>query len=125
MSTQVTLKTVLTTTFDLPSGANDDAEIETLKYNLNRLAGLGRVEGMFTADTDAELNDLTLHVESQPCAGATDASSMTSSERDALAQLRHRGFAVIVWTPDEMGEASAKDLTDRSIEFGHELIDSL
>lgn len=48
-----------------------------------------------------------------------------SSPLGALAQLRDQGFAVIVWTPDELGDANPRTVEDRSIELGHEVIRDL
>lgn len=44
---------------------------------------------------------------------------------EALAQLRNQGYAVIVWTPDELGDANPRTVEDRSIELGHEVIRDL
>jgi len=50
---------------------------------------------------------------------------LTNTQREVVEQLRSEGYAVIIWTPDELGNASAKDVQDRSIEHGHEVIESL
>jgi hypothetical protein len=44
---------------------------------------------------------------------------------NAIAQLRQEGYAVIVWTPDELGTASARRVEDRSVELGWDVIDAL
>lgn len=51
---------------------------------------------------------------------------MTKTERKAIESLRHKGYAVIVWTPEELEEGgedlSAKMMEDCSIEYGAGLI---
>lgn len=44
---------------------------------------------------------------------------------NAIAQLRQEGYAVIVWTPDELGTAPARRVEDRSVELGWDVIDAL
>ena len=46
-------------------------------------------------------------------------------ETEALESLRHRGFAVIIWTPSELKFASRRHVEDRSVELGWEVIESL
>ena len=41
----------------------------------------------------------------------------------ALASLSNDGYAVIVWTPEELGDVSARLVEDRSITLGHQIID--
>jgi hypothetical protein len=43
---------------------------------------------------------------------------MKEEWRKALAEMRHDGYAVIVWTPEELGEEDPDFVQDRSIEFG-------
>ena len=50
---------------------------------------------------------------------------MTKEELAVLQALAAKGYAVIVWTPEELGNAAVKDVEDRSIEFGYEVIASL
>ena len=50
---------------------------------------------------------------------------MTEEQRKVIGQLRSAGFAVIVWTPEELREASAKRVQDRSIELGWDIIEDL
>ena len=50
---------------------------------------------------------------------------MKPSQMEVLRELRHSGYAVIVWTPEELQGASATRIEDRSIELGHEVIDCL
>lgn len=40
-------------------------------------------------------------------------------------ELRESGHAVIVWTPEELGEASRNRVEDRSIELGWDVIECL
>lgn len=50
---------------------------------------------------------------------------MTPEERVVIAELRSRGFAVIVWTPEELAGASRKHVEDRSVELGWQVIADL
>lgn len=52
-------------------------------------------------------------------------AGMTKQELDTLRSLRNRGYAVIVWTPDELQEADAQRVEDRSIELGWDIIATL
>jgi hypothetical protein len=47
---------------------------------------------------------------------------MTKAEADIIAKLRRKGYAVIVWTPDELGSADPERVEDRSIELGWDII---
>jgi hypothetical protein len=48
-----------------------------------------------------------------------DANIMTVRE------LRHLGYAVIVWTPDELGTCAPKYVEDGSIEHGWQIIEQM
>jgi hypothetical protein len=50
---------------------------------------------------------------------------MTPEEREVIAALRSRGFAVIIWTPEELAGASQKHVEARSIELGWQVIEDL
>ena len=50
---------------------------------------------------------------------------MNKAETTALRGLTDQGYAVIVWTPEELGNASTKDVENRSIELGFEIIETL
>ena len=50
---------------------------------------------------------------------------MTPDQIKTLRQLRHEGYAVIVWTPEELKDAPASHVEDRSIELGHDIISDL
>jgi hypothetical protein len=50
---------------------------------------------------------------------------LTEEDHKWLAQLRHRGFAVIVWTPEELRDANPDHVEERSIEFGWQVIEML
>jgi len=50
---------------------------------------------------------------------------MTKEEQAVIAELRSRGFAVIVWTPEELAGASRKHVEDRSVELGWQVIEDL
>ena len=50
---------------------------------------------------------------------------MTEAELEVIRNLRTRGFAVIVWTPEELNGADPTRFEDRSIELGWDVIDAL
>jgi hypothetical protein len=50
---------------------------------------------------------------------------MTPEEREVIAELRSRGFAVIIWAPEELAGASQKHVEERSIELGWQVIEDL
>lgn len=50
---------------------------------------------------------------------------MNKEQRQVLAELRHQGYAVIIWSPEELGDASVNQVQDRSIELGHRVIEDL
>jgi hypothetical protein len=50
---------------------------------------------------------------------------MNNEQMSALASLSSEGYAVIVWTPEELGDVSARVVENRSIELGQEVIDAL
>lgn len=50
---------------------------------------------------------------------------MNNEQMSALASLSSDGYAVIVWTPEELGDVSARLVENRSIELGHEIINDL
>ena len=50
---------------------------------------------------------------------------MTNEQLNVIRELTDQGYAVIIWTPEELGNASVKDIQDRSIELGHDIIHSL
>ena len=41
---------------------------------------------------------------------------------DVIREMRGDGYAVIVWTPDEMGDADPHWVEDCSISYGHEYL---
>ncbi len=43
----------------------------------------------------------------------------------SISQLRHAGYAVIVWSPKELGGVDPRRVEDRSIELGWEVIADL
>lgn len=57
-------------------------------------------------------------------ASAPDSTGMSPAEAAAVGALQERGFAVVVWTPGELGGVSPRRMQDRSIEFGHGMIAS-
>lgn len=50
---------------------------------------------------------------------------LTFEELRLLAKIKHRGFAVVVFTPEELRDADPKHVTDRLIEMGWDVIDTL
>ncbi len=50
---------------------------------------------------------------------------MLPREEDAIAHLRSRGYAVVVWTPEELSGASACVIEDIGIERMSDAIDML
>lgn len=50
---------------------------------------------------------------------------MTNEQLKILRELASEGYAVIVWTPEELGDADPQYVEDRSIEFGHQLIEDM
>lgn len=50
---------------------------------------------------------------------------LNQEERDVINALRNKGYAIIVWTPEELGSANPRRVEDRSIELGHGVIDDL
>lgn len=44
---------------------------------------------------------------------------MTDVPKQTVEELRNSGHLVIVWTPEEIGEADIDDLESLSIERGH------
>jgi len=52
-------------------------------------------------------------------------TDMTNEQLEVIRALRHEGFAVIIWTPEELGTADPRRVEDRSIELGWDVIDTL
>lgn len=50
---------------------------------------------------------------------------MTPYQLKALQELSDEGYAVIIWTPEELRGVSANKVEDRSIELGSEIISDL
>ena len=50
---------------------------------------------------------------------------LTQAEFKAVQNLREQGYAVIVWSPEELKGASPKKVEDRSIELGWDVIEDL
>jgi hypothetical protein len=47
---------------------------------------------------------------------------MKSEWINAIREMRHEGYAVIVWTPEELGEADREWVEDCSISYGSEYL---
>jgi hypothetical protein len=52
-------------------------------------------------------------------------AGMTAEQTKVVRELRHAGYAVIVWTPDEVGTANPRKVEDRSISLGWDVIGDL
>jgi len=50
---------------------------------------------------------------------------MTREQLEVIRALRHEGYAVIVWTPDELQGVKAHYVECLSIERGHQIIEDL
>jgi hypothetical protein len=50
---------------------------------------------------------------------------MTESELEALRALTARGYAVVIWTPDELRGADAEQIEQLMIERGANAIEAL
>ena len=47
---------------------------------------------------------------------------MTSQQDRAIRELQESGYAVILWNPEELGNASASEVEDLVSECGNEII---
>jgi len=47
---------------------------------------------------------------------------MTKEQVEVIRQLRHEGYAVIIWTPEELGETDREWVEDCSISYGSEYL---
>ena len=54
-----------------------------------------------------------------------DLSKAAKSKSQYLNELRMAGYAVVIYSPDELGGASAKNLENRLVELGNQVIDDL
>lgn len=50
---------------------------------------------------------------------------MTPEQHEAISQLRHEGYAVTIWAPEELGGANPRRVEDRTVEIGWEIIEDL
>lgn len=49
---------------------------------------------------------------------------LSREDRDALSSLRARGFAVVVFTPDEMGETDPREIEAALVQCGNEILEN-
>lgn len=56
---------------------------------------------------------------------ADGAERLTEEEVRVIRNIRSRGFAIIIWTPGELGDADPDHVQDRSIELGWDVIRDL
>lgn len=54
-----------------------------------------------------------------------DPNNLTPEEVAVIDGLKARGFAVIVWNPEELKSANPRRVEDRSIELGWDVIEAL
>lgn len=50
---------------------------------------------------------------------------MNASQQQVINDLCNDGYAVIIWTPEELGNADPRKVEDRSIELTWDVIDAL
>lgn len=50
---------------------------------------------------------------------------MTPEQYATISALRHEGYAIIVWTPEELDGADPGNVEDRSVELGWDIIAAL
>jgi len=48
---------------------------------------------------------------------------MTEEQRMMIKELRHEGYAVVIFTPDEVGDADACNLEELLVQRGNDLLD--
>ena len=48
---------------------------------------------------------------------------MSNEQLSALVSLSDKGYAVIVWSPEQLGSVSARLVENRCIELGHQIIE--
>lgn len=48
---------------------------------------------------------------------------LSKNQTQVLRELRNEGYAVIVWSPEELGSTDPDFMQDRSIEFGHSVLE--
>lgn len=51
--------------------------------------------------------------------------SMTNEQQAAINQLRAEGYAVVIWTPEEIGWADIDQLEDLTISRGNDYLESV
>lgn len=49
---------------------------------------------------------------------------ITEAQQEAINELRDAGYCVIIWTPEELGNADVNHLEDIVIERGNEYLSS-
>ena len=52
-------------------------------------------------------------------------TKMTDEQQRIMRQLHNEGYAVVVWTADELKGADPEHVQDRLIELGWDVIDTL
>jgi hypothetical protein len=50
---------------------------------------------------------------------------MTEEQLKVVRDLRHKGYAVIIWTPEELADVSPRHVEGRLVELGHDVIEDL
>lgn len=49
---------------------------------------------------------------------------MTEQQLAVVRELRSKGYAIIVWTPEEIGDADVNQLVDLAISRGNDYLES-
>jgi len=52
------------------------------------------------------------------------AEKLTAKEAKVIRGITDRGFAVIIWTPDELGSVDPERMEELSIDYGWSVINS-
>jgi hypothetical protein len=55
----------------------------------------------------------------------SEVTTMTTEQHAVISKLRNSGYAVIIWTPEELLDVDPGQVEDRSIELGHQIIEDL
>ena len=50
---------------------------------------------------------------------------MTDEQQDVINQLRDEGYCVVIWTPEELGDADANNLEDIVTERGNNYLSTV
>lgn len=48
--------------------------------------------------------------------------TLTKEQKDLIYAMRNAGYAVIIWTPEELGDTDPEWVQDCSIQYGNEYL---